>query len=218
MESLLKLHLGCGENHFDGYVNIDFPSDEHSVQRVSKADEKADLRMLRYAAGSVAEVRLHHVFEHFPRPQAAALAACWHSWLAEGGVLRIEVPDFDRTGLKALLPWTSRRAKSVAVRHLFGSHEAAWAAHWEGWHRGSLETLLKGLGYRRLRFVRSHWKGIHNIEVTAQKGAALSKTEATARSRAFLGDYLVDDSASELRLLEVWMGMFQDQIEAGWGT
>jgi hypothetical protein len=217
-EKPLKLHLGCGEKRLDGYVNIDFPLEEHSVQRVSKADLAADLRTLRYPAGSVAEVRLHHVFEHFPRPQAVALAACWASWLGPEGRLHIEVPDFDRTALAALLPWSSRHAKGVAIRHLFGSHEAHWAAHWEGWHRASLKSLLRALGFRDIRFLRQSWRGIHNIEVTAQGGDALSKTEASARCRAFLRDYLVDESESELRLLEVWMGMFQDQIEAGWGS
>ncbi len=34
----LRLHLGCGENHFDDYINIDFPPSEHSVQTKVAAD------------------------------------------------------------------------------------------------------------------------------------------------------------------------------------
>ena len=34
----IRLHLGCGENHLDGYVNIDFPQSSHSVQENSGAD------------------------------------------------------------------------------------------------------------------------------------------------------------------------------------
>jgi predicted SAM-dependent methyltransferase len=65
-----KLHLGCGQRHLEGYINIDFPASEHSVQDKSVADIQADITQLSYPASSIDEVRLHHVFEHFPRPVA----------------------------------------------------------------------------------------------------------------------------------------------------
>ena len=61
----MKLHLGCGQQYFEGYRNIDFPLTQHTVQTKSVADEHADLTSLRYPAGSIDEIRLHHVFEHF---------------------------------------------------------------------------------------------------------------------------------------------------------
>lgn len=217
-ETSLKLHLGCGQRHLDGYVNIDYPPAEHTVMVNPVADEFADIRQLRYAAGSVSEVRLHHVFEHFSRPQAAALAAGWASWLEPGGLLRIEVPDFDRTALAALLPWASRRTKAVAIRHLFGSHEAHWACHWEGWHRASLESLLQALGFQDIRFARRSWLGTHNLEVTGVRGGALEREAARKVIRAFLGDYLVDRGESESKLLEVWCGMADEQLEISWAS
>ncbi len=215
-QDLLKLHLGCGMKRLEGYRNIDFPLDHHSVQTVSVADETADLANLRYAAGTVGEVRLHHVFEHFPRPQAVALVACWRSWMPEGGLLRVEVPDFDRTARAALRPWAGRRAKSVAIRHLFGSHEAHWAAHWEGWSRDSLKALLAVSGFGHLRFTTNQWLGTYNIEVEARAEGAWTRARAEAGGRSFLADYLVDSSANEARLLEVWMDACRRQWDLGW--
>jgi hypothetical protein len=59
-----RLHLGCGERYLDGYVNIDCPSSEHTVQRTSPADRLADITQLRYEPESVEEVRLHRAVEH----------------------------------------------------------------------------------------------------------------------------------------------------------
>ena len=85
----MKLHLGCGQRYFEGYVNIDYPQSEHTVQQKSVADQFANLMELRYRKGTIDEVRLHHVFEHFPRATACALLASWNSWLKIGGILRI---------------------------------------------------------------------------------------------------------------------------------
>ena len=84
-ERPIRLHLGCGEKYLEGYVNIDYPPDEHSVQVSSPADVYADITELSYEPGSVAEVRLHHVFEHFDRVTALSLLIDWYAWLEEGG-------------------------------------------------------------------------------------------------------------------------------------
>lgn len=161
----MKLHLGCGEVYLEGYRNIDQPPAEHSVQRKSVADEQTDLRSLRYPAESIEEVRLHHVFEHFPRAVAMALAASWSSWLRPGGALHVEVPDFERTARSVLRPFSSRRQRFTGIRHLFGSHEAPWAVHWEGWTRESLCEAFRLCGLRVERVRRSRWLHTHNITV-----------------------------------------------------
>jgi predicted SAM-dependent methyltransferase len=93
----MKLHLGCGQKYMEGYINIDYPSSEHTIQQTSVADEFHNLYELKYSAQSIEEIRLHHVFEHFERMSACAFMAAWNSWLKLGGILRIEVPDFETT-------------------------------------------------------------------------------------------------------------------------
>ena len=200
----VRLHLGCGERYLDGYVNVDFPPETQSLMDTSKADMYADLTQLEYEPQSVAEVRLHHVFEHFDRPTALRLLLDWHEWLAVGGLLVIETPDFERCAREFFKPWRRGR-RGTLLRHVFGSHEAAWAVHQDGWYEAKFRRHLEALGFEQLRFSRQRWRGTHNITVTARKGSApLARTQREAAAVELLRDSLVDDSVSELRLLEIW--------------
>jgi len=64
----MKLHLGCGQRYFEGYLNIYFPSSCYTMHDKSFTDQRVDILALRYPLGSIDEVRLHHVFEHSPNP------------------------------------------------------------------------------------------------------------------------------------------------------
>src|SRR3990170_201886 len=167
--SAIRLHLGCGAVYLDGYVNIDYPLDHHSVLTHAVADVFADILELSFPPSSVDEIRLHHVFEHFPRAESIALVASWRSWLKPGGLLRIEVPDFVRTAWAVFNPLNSQKTKSVAFRHIFGSQEAPWATHEEGWSAGRLRKLLMTFGYEIVWVRGNSWKGTHNVDVLARK-------------------------------------------------
>jgi hypothetical protein len=212
----LKLHLGCGQNYFQGYQNIDFPLSEHSVQTATVADLHADLLALSYRSGTVDEIRLHHVFEHFPRHTACALVASWQSWLKTGGRLRIEVPDLVRTGLAAINPFSSGARRAVAERHLFGSHEARWAAHHEGYSRARLCGLTRAYGFSVERIKRTTWRGTFNIDMCVTKRRVLTRSECEAAAYQYLKQFLLDDTPSELRLLETWMKLYSQQVERSW--
>ena len=195
----MKLHLGCGQHYLPGYINIDFPPTEHSVQEKSVADLHADLLQLSYPAESIDEIRLHHVFEHFPRPVACALLSSWNSWLSEGGVLHIEVPDFARTAGVILNPFSSLKKQAVAERHLFGSHEAHWAVHCEGYTVRLLKAMLKSFGFRARTVRKNSWMGTYNVEVIAGKSmSSPTREECEAACRTFLANFLVDTSESKL--------------------
>lgn len=208
---LPKLHLGCGQRYLQGYVNIDFPSKEHSVQTKSIADKLCDITQLSYENQKVQEVRLHHVFEHFPRPQACAMICAWQQWLVLGGEIRIEVPDFDATAKYYMRPWRRLFKKGTALRHLFGSHEAHWAIHCEGYTRQTLQALLKAAGFEKIYFKKNSWRGTFNIEAFATKAVSKSFDEQIHDVSKYLELYLVD--ASEHALLEEWINLFQKHFK-----
>ncbi len=205
-----KIHLGCGEQILDGYLNVDFPPSAHTLQRTSRADFYADVRTLDFPDGSFAEVRSHHVFEHFDRPTALALLVRWQRWLRPGGCIWIETPDFDgsaRAVLDASLPFAD---KAVSLRHLFGSHEASWAYHLEGWNDERFRHTLQGLGYADVAIEHGTYKSIYNVTAKAGRGSVPSPAAQRARVEELLRESLVDDSSTELTLLRVWMRVFDE--------
>ncbi|MDN5940317.1 MAG: glycosyltransferase [Nitrospira sp.] len=206
----IKLHLGCGEVYLQGYVNIDFPPSRHSVQRASIADIHADILRLVYPDASVEEIRLHHVFEHFERPVALRLLIEWYAWLKEGGQLVIETPDFHRC-VQEYLRSDALGDQMKIVRHLFGSHEASWAVHYDGWYRKRFEHVLTALGYQDLEFTTGEWQGTYNITATGKKGSPpMSKSEQMREAKILLGLSLVNESPTETRMLQAWMEQFEN--------
>jgi len=207
-----KLHLGCGTVYLPGYVNIDFPPDQQDSQHAveSLVDEYADITNLNYDQGSVSEVRLHHVFEHFDRPTALRLLFEWYDWLCEGGSLTIETPDFYRC-VRAFV-FGDQKAKGKALRHLFGSHDAHWAVHYDGWYKGKFILYLTKLGFQKLKFSYSEWCGTYNITVKAMKlQPYLSIEQRRSNARELLSLSLVDDSDTEQSVLDAWMESFTNK-------
>lgn len=201
----LKLHLGCGQNYLQGYINIDFPPSAHTVQLQAVADVFADIATMRFPEMSVQEVRLHHVFEHFDRPMALALLCAWHIWLKQEGELCIEVPDFE-TSIKMLLDNRySYEQKQVIMRHVFGSHEAPWAIHCDGWYREKFEHVLKMLGFEDVVITNSSWLLTHNITIRAKKRRVLSRDQLMMAVYKLLCESMVDTSFSEQRMCQQWL-------------
>ena len=211
----MKLHLGCGERYFQGYVNIDFPLNAHSVQTKSVADIHANILDLRYPSDSIKEIRLHHVFEHFTRPVALALLASWSSWLTTGGILHIEVPNFHRQTLEILQGNTSFSTQALGIRHLFGSHEASWAIHCEGYSPQSLQYILEQYGYSITQIRENDWEGTYNFEIIAcKKESSKVKNDYLEITRGILFNYLLN--SSEQPLLNIWLESYKAQIERSW--
>jgi trans-aconitate methyltransferase len=86
---MIKLHLGCGTKHIDGYVNID-------VRYLPGVDEVNNIKFLRnYKPNSVDVIYACHVLEHFSRWEYKIVLTRWFELLKPGGVLRLAVPNFN---------------------------------------------------------------------------------------------------------------------------
>ncbi len=167
----LKLHLGCGHLYLQGYENVDYPQDSHTTITV-KADKYCDLKTLDYSSGSVSEIRLHHVFEHFNRQWAYKLLSIWHQWLEPGGTLIIETPDFDECAKRYVAGDLAYRFK--LLRHMRGSEEAHWAYHLDGWGEDKFKFVLAKFGFGDFQFKKT--LAYHSNIAIPKVGGAINRT------------------------------------------
>ena len=200
----IRLHLGCGQHHIDGYINIDYPPYEHTVQSAPKADVFTDITTLSFLQCTVNEIRSHHVFEHFDRSTALALLCKWHEWLSIEGLLIIETPDF--AGSIQLLDSqsVSYEEKQGILRHIFGSHEAKWAFHFDGWYEEKFRHVLTALGFENLRFEFGSWLMTRNITVCAEKKKNIDISLNIEAAKNLLRCSMIDKTQSEELKWELW--------------
>ncbi len=221
LETVMKLHLGCGQRYLKGYVNIDYPPDFQSVQLNIKADLYQDITKLNYEKNSIDEIRLHHVFEHFMRPDALAQLCKWREWLKVGGLLKIETPDA-MAGFKIMSsPLFSYPDKQQVLRHIFGSHEASWAIHCDGWYKNKFEDTLKELGFNKLKFKKNSRGLLRNIEVLAYKtGEAFNHEKYKKKVTKLLAFSTIKfktkdrnvPEGSEAKMLKIWVKKWKKNL------
>jgi predicted SAM-dependent methyltransferase len=207
----LRLHLGCGENYFDGYINIDYPPSEHNVMQV-KADVFANITELDFPFGSVDEIRLHHVFEHFNRVTALVMLIRWQQWLKIGGKLWIETPDLIGSA-QTLLSNVSWRTKTGVVRHLSGDQASAWAYHIDQWFPERFEHTLKKFGFDPVETYSASWQQepfLSNVHVIAQKSRELIIEELLKSAEEILWESTV--SENEKSTYEVWCNQLRAMV------
>lgn len=205
----LRLHLGCGENHLDGYVNIDHPPDQHAVM-TPRADIFADIKTLRFPDNCLDEIRLHHVFEHFNRVEALGLLIRWHRWLRVGGVLHIETPDLAGSA-KALLSDAPFKQKTAAVRHLAGDQTETWAYHVDHWFPERFHATFVHMGFGEPRLRVETWARpphLANVTAIGAKSKDLPTTALLNAADELL--WLSTVAPSEIPTYEVWKRQLRD--------
>lgn len=211
----LRLHLGCGESRFENYVNIDYPPSAHNVCNIPP-DFVADITSLNFPDGSVDEIRLHHVFEHFNRVVALGLLIRWHRWLAHDGLLMIETPDFEATA-RAALDATGADRMSL-IRHLEGDQAAAWGYHTSQWYPERFQRTLDELGFDVVSMEASsperwHNPPLHNVTVLAARTKELPLDTLLERADALLWESTVADA--ERATWTVWCRQLREFVDSG---
>ncbi|MGA2166497.1 MAG: hypothetical protein ABSH36_18805 [Solirubrobacteraceae bacterium] len=87
MPGQAKVHLGCGQNRFEGWINVD-------INRAVQPDVRLDLRGgFPAPPGSVGFIFSEHLFEHLTLEEGCRVFSDCHAALQAGGVMRIAMPD-----------------------------------------------------------------------------------------------------------------------------
>lgn len=87
---VLKLHLGCGNQYKDGWINIDNNLDEN----IKKLDYMHDLTLpLNFHKNSISFIYCEHLLEHLTFLEGQNFIKNSMNLLKSGGVFRIAMPD-----------------------------------------------------------------------------------------------------------------------------
>jgi hypothetical protein len=153
----LRLHLGCGVQRLEGYVNID-------ADPSARADVFLDFKDLRFCfrGGSAREILMIHSIAYLNLWQARDLFLQFRTLLAPGGKLVLETPDLEKCVAKIREAGEERSfnpayLEGVRGLYAFGLEQMEakrdyrpYAFGWAAWH---LKEELETAGFRDVRIL-----------------------------------------------------------------
>ena len=149
----MKLHLGCGTKHLEGYVNVDV----RELPGVDVVDEVDSLG--KFENNSADLIYACHVLEHFGRLEYMMVLRTWYSVLKVGGMLRVAVPDIEQT-----IAHYNKHHNLKHLRGLFwGGQTYSKNYHYMGWDFASLKTDLEEAGFKNVE--RYDWRTTEHAHV-----------------------------------------------------
>ena len=137
----MRLEIGCGDKPLEGYTHLDC----RELPGVDIVDDATTLSKIKN--GSCEEIIAIQVLEHFSHRDTLNILKLWHSKLAPGGVLHLEVPDLE---LFCRL-WTNDYIKEPwAFVAIYGSQDYDGNYHKAGFSVRYLTYLLFHAGFLKI--------------------------------------------------------------------
>lgn len=136
----IKLHLGCGDYWFDGYINID-------INIYGGTDMLWDIRKtLPFQPEVVEIIEAYEVVEHLNKHELFNILEDWKRVLISGGVIRISVPDMDE--LIKLYQIDTKKA----LEEIYGLEDHPH--HKQGFTLDSLRDVFSQHGFREVKVIK----------------------------------------------------------------
>lgn len=137
----MRLNLGCGNDHRDGYLNVDF------LER-HRPDLVADVLSLPLTDRCAAEVFAQDVLEHLPRTSTQQALKEWRRVTADDGVARIRVPSLlHAAGL--MREANTLDSHRLLLQNLYGTQAYTGDVHLTSFTDLTLTTDLHDAGWGR---------------------------------------------------------------------
>ncbi len=114
------------------------------------ADRFLDITSLDYSPESVDAIVCVQTLEHFTRMEVQRALKNWYTTLRPGGVLHLDVPDFEETA-RLLLAQQSEEEKQWYYRLIFGSQKDLFSIHKDGYSEAKMRKILSLQGFREIR-------------------------------------------------------------------
>lgn len=134
----IRLHLGCGTVHLDGFYNLDW-------NKTRATDYVIDIKKLPLRDGCTEKIESYHVIEHIGRHDVLDALKEWNRVLAPGGQLILEFPDFDKD-IEEYQKGDDSRLDSI-----FGLQRFGGDTHLFGYNLRRMTVLLKQSGFSEIR-------------------------------------------------------------------
>jgi predicted SAM-dependent methyltransferase len=134
----LKVHLGAGPVNIQGWINVDARGYDHT-HLVAK-----DFDLAEFSDGSISEIYMCHVLEHFSFAEAESILRHFKRKLCVGGVIRISVPSFDQ--LVAVYLEGNNNLDLIKLA-LMGGQDYEFNFHKSIYNYLSLMEMLEACGY-----------------------------------------------------------------------
>jgi|694.fasta_scaffold58393_8 predicted SAM-dependent methyltransferase len=142
----IKLHLGCGNKHIDGFINID-------IRKVEGVDIVDDVTKLEsFSDNTIDLIYVSHVLEHFGRFEYTQILEKWYKLLKPQGTLRIAVPDFE----KIVEHYLENKNLFILRGLLYGGQDYAENFHYCTWDFQTLSDDLTNIGFSSIK--RYNWQ------------------------------------------------------------
>lgn len=147
---LVKLHLGCGKEKRQGWINVD-------AQAAVAPDIVASVDSLPMCPdASVDVIEANHLFEHLTLGQARRSLREWARLLKPGGELLLELPDLSAC-LRMLGRYEDAGGIDLGMIGMYGwppdiDAEGLHQVHKWGWTRDGLAAELRAAGFEAPTF------------------------------------------------------------------
>lgn len=148
-----KLHLGCGEKHINGFINID-TRDLHSVDII---DDVKNLKS--FDNNSIDLIYASHILEHITRIEYTDVLKRWYNLLNSNGILRIAVPDIEKVFQHYQINGDLRQLRGF----LWGGQSHGFNYHYCGWDFKTLEEDLLKIGFKEVK--RYDWRETEHNDI-----------------------------------------------------
>lgn len=136
----MKLHLGCGNKHIDGFINID-------ARQLPGVDVVCDINSLpQYDANTIDLIYSSHVLEHTKRNEYMTILKRWYDLLCDGGTLRLAVPDMEQVINHYNIHGDLRLLRGF----LWGGQTYNENFHYMGWDFKTLKEDLIEVGFKQV--------------------------------------------------------------------
>ncbi len=137
----MKLHLGCGNKHITGFINID-------ARKTNEADEVDDVKTLsKYENNSINLIYASHLLEHMTRIEYTSVLTRWYKLLKNDGILRIAVPDIEQV----FNHYAKYKDLRILRGLLWGGQTYGFNYHYCGWDFNTLKADLEKVGFKKVK-------------------------------------------------------------------